>query len=85
MVCLTQTWETSVENVSMHIVPSQLTGEGVDRFYGYHYRRQTKYLYLFSVHVVTFIPFIFTNACTLIENTFTTYIQITVLKVCDMF
>jgi hypothetical protein len=42
-------------------------------------------LYLFSVHVVTFIPFIFTNACTLIENTFTTYTQITVLKVCDVF
>jgi hypothetical protein len=26
-----------------------------------------------------------TNACTLIENTLTTYIQITVLKVCDVF
>jgi hypothetical protein len=37
------------------------------------------------MHVVTFIPFIFTNACTLIENTFTTYIKITMLKVCDEF
>jgi len=41
--CLIQTWETSVENVSIHIVPSQLTGEGVDRFYGHHHRRHTKY------------------------------------------
>jgi hypothetical protein len=33
MVCLIQTWETSIEDVSIHVVPPQLASEDVDRFY----------------------------------------------------
>jgi hypothetical protein len=42
-------------------------------------------LIIFTRIYIFFYSFYFTNACTLIENTLTTYIQITMLKVCDVF
>ena len=50
MVCLIQTWETSVEDVSIHVVPPHLTGGGVDWLYSH--RRQSTILEMWQVRPV---------------------------------